>query len=459
MNHRYPRFLPMQNSARGFSLLEIMIALALGLLLSAGIVTLFASTSETNKLQDGLARLQENGRFAVSRMENDSRMVAGQYCSNTSGKSAPAAIVPMIPVRAPQVYAPNIGAALPTIAAGWHDSGNIRSVNAVTGAPSTVNATIPYGLSPRWFVQGYSCTATSTCAPTVPATGINDVPAEGLVAGRRLPLSDVLTLRYQRGTGWPLQNNQCLHGGAPAKADDSLAGGDTFTVSPQIGDSPFTMTQGVALVSDCANSNIIPIRSVSLNTLTIDPGILAGAPGSICMGSPLRDVRVFDFSKDFVTVTYYIGLRADPNPDARLNSAAATRLLPTLIRRENGVEQELVQGVDQLKFLYGVQDSGGNTRFMTADQVNSGVGFCPPVTDGIAQEPGCLWRAVRTIEAHMLVNTVDEVFGLDPTSRQYTFMNASVTTTDTGALPSGLIAGSMMRREFVSYLSNRNYNF
>ena len=54
---------------RGLSLIEMMIAIVIGMLLTAGIITLFSNVSGTNKVQDGLARLQENGRFAMRIVE------------------------------------------------------------------------------------------------------------------------------------------------------------------------------------------------------------------------------------------------------------------------------------------------------------------------------------------------------------------------------------------------------
>jgi len=65
-------------SPKGFTLIELMVALTLGLLLSIGIVTLFGATSKTNKVQDSLARLQENGRYAMTRMNADLRMLGAQ---------------------------------------------------------------------------------------------------------------------------------------------------------------------------------------------------------------------------------------------------------------------------------------------------------------------------------------------------------------------------------------------
>lgn len=431
----------------GFSLLEIMIALALGLLLSIGIVTLFGGTSHTNKVQEGLARLQENGRFAITRLEQDLRVLGAQYCSNTQGASVAGAAVPMMPARAPMVYAPSLK--LPDSA--------IDSID-VGGNPVDTPAAAAYALSPRWFLQGHSCDAAS-CNPALP-DGV--LPEMGLEEGMRVPASDVLTVRYQRGTGWPVTPGSCS-----ANPGGSLVDGDTFTLTPQTGDDPVgDMVPGLALISDCVSPAIIPIGAVAGNVLTIGTapgtfsGVLGNAPGVICGGSPTRDVRLFNFSGDFVTLSYYLAFRGDDNPDARRNSAASKRLVPVLIRRENGVEQELVRGVDQMVFRYLIQDVDGNSRFMTATEVeaNSGDGVCSPPPDGLNYEPGCLWRTVRTIEPHLLVNTVDEIFGLDTVSRTYHFGGEDHAPGDAEPLPSGLNAGAQMRREFIAYISSRNRN-
>lgn len=456
----------------GFSLLELMVALALGLLLSVGILSLFQGTSHTNKVQNGLARLQENGRFAVTRMQNDLRMAGGQYCSNMSGAAAMGTVVPVLPGRAPQVFAPML--LMPDPQPGDGGAGLAELNSIVDGYANVAAATANYALSPRFFVQGYACSVDeAACAASLPT----DIPGAGLAAGARLPSSDVLTVRYQTGSGWALYQPlpgepaglNCMHaGGTPIGKGDSLVDGDTLQLRVQTGDDDIaTLEPGMALISDCVSSSIVPIQSVAGDVLTIGQapgtgsGILPGAFGMVCAPAGTRDARLFDFSNDFLTVTYYIGLREDENPDARANSGAG-RLIPVLIRRENGVDQELVRGVDEMRLRYGIQDSGGATRFLTADEVDTGAAgtiACPAPPEGMTLEPGCLWRTVRVIEARLLVNTVDEVFGLDASGREYTFDGTDFTTTDASLLPSGLAAGSMPRREFIAYASNRNYNF
>lgn len=63
---------------RGFSLVELMLALALGLLVIAGIVRLFSSNSETYAVLNSQARLQENARFAFDFVSRSAR-TAGYF--------------------------------------------------------------------------------------------------------------------------------------------------------------------------------------------------------------------------------------------------------------------------------------------------------------------------------------------------------------------------------------------
>jgi len=53
-------------NARGVTLIELMIALALGAIVSLGAVQLFDASQRSASLGEGQARLQENGRFALA---------------------------------------------------------------------------------------------------------------------------------------------------------------------------------------------------------------------------------------------------------------------------------------------------------------------------------------------------------------------------------------------------------
>ena len=58
----------------GMTLIELMVALAIGAFLMIGAVTVFMQGRTTFRITETVARLQENGRFAIDRLEADVRM-------------------------------------------------------------------------------------------------------------------------------------------------------------------------------------------------------------------------------------------------------------------------------------------------------------------------------------------------------------------------------------------------
>ena len=58
---------------RGFSLVELMVALVITLILLAGIGQIFLSSKKSFTIQDSLGRMQENGRYAMETIAQDVR--------------------------------------------------------------------------------------------------------------------------------------------------------------------------------------------------------------------------------------------------------------------------------------------------------------------------------------------------------------------------------------------------
>tara|TARA_R110001592_G_scaffold52511_7_gene160663 strand:+ start:1314 stop:2336 length:1023 start_codon:yes stop_codon:yes gene_type:complete len=67
---------------RGLSLIELMIAMVLGLLLMSGVVSIFLSAKQGYVNQDATSQLQENARFALEMMTREIRMVGYGGCSD-----------------------------------------------------------------------------------------------------------------------------------------------------------------------------------------------------------------------------------------------------------------------------------------------------------------------------------------------------------------------------------------
>lgn len=67
-----------RQSQSGLSLIELMIAMALGLILTLGVVQIFLASSQTYRISDALGKVQENIRFSMGTLQYDARM-AGHF--------------------------------------------------------------------------------------------------------------------------------------------------------------------------------------------------------------------------------------------------------------------------------------------------------------------------------------------------------------------------------------------
>lgn len=59
---------------KGLSLVELMVAMLVGLILTAGAIQIFISSRQTYRVQENLSRMQENARFAMEYLRRDIRM-------------------------------------------------------------------------------------------------------------------------------------------------------------------------------------------------------------------------------------------------------------------------------------------------------------------------------------------------------------------------------------------------
>ncbi len=76
------------NAERGFSLIEIMVALTISLILMAGVLAIMSSSKRTYLLQNELGQLQENARFVIDDISYNLRMAGFYGCSNTPPSGA-----------------------------------------------------------------------------------------------------------------------------------------------------------------------------------------------------------------------------------------------------------------------------------------------------------------------------------------------------------------------------------
>jgi len=442
----------------GLSLIEMMIALIMALIVAAGIITVFASTSSSNKVQQQMAALQEEGRFAIHSLRADLANANGTYCSNTGGNALDTAATGgsglyLDALRSPTVYAKT----------------------AIAFADNTVALPAPggaYSLPSSVFMRGYQCD-TSSCTPSglvdLVASGI---PAMGTAVGSRVKGADVLTVRYLKpGAGWAIVPSGGSVPGTtldgPASATSSATVTDINLVH-MTGEPPVnTFTGTLAMLADCSNAQVFTVSGAG--SATLQPNNNYAAPLDISTGAA---PRLFDFTKDFQTVTYYLKVVCADGSSPCAHTTGA------LVRRVNGQENvagagELVRGIERLDFRYGIIDAAGETEFLTADQVDSATDAsgasipCPPdvATPGGMPTTGCLWRAVQTIEVHILMDGQTPLYTLTPNEMNYIYTPDSTSATPIPPTAHAIqpnadqgFPNPLLRREFTTLVALRNFN-
>lgn len=392
----------------GFSLIELMIALVLGLLLTEGVYVLFTTVGRANTAQIAYAKLQENGRIAIDMIAADLRLTGHMPCGSRA---------------TPNVFAKDLG-------------------DHIAGAPdiatklASSNLDAPYNFIRSLFIVGSACNE-KLCAP--PVENSVGVPANGLLSMRRVPGADVLTVRYLQGE--PNSTVGSLSCGNDGKVEKIFLKNVANAADPPGFDKSL-----LTLVASCSQSQILRVE-MSRDEIT---------PIREHLGSPdcsaiEPNMQIFDFDTAMQTVTYYLRVVGD---DVSSNAGSA------LIRRVNGIDNEVAKGVERLNFRYSVADTDGKSYWLAADQVDAGVAvdgsklFC-------GADRACGWTDVTAIDIHLLVNTVDNLksnetsnfwaYGYSPDGDSLEMPQSPMRVT-------GLRAGQKLRREFHTVVALRNFS-
>jgi len=312
--------------ARGFSLIELMVAMTIGLLLTIGVVQIFSASRSSYQLDEGLARAQENGRFAIEFLSREVRHAAHLGCR-----------------RNVSVFNNLVGA------------NPIFQVTGVLGHEYTATPTGPgstYSIPPS---------PSNTLAGWTPAVTTSVVPAPGA-----LPGSDVIGI--ERFTPVPINI------AAPTTPTTSLF------VPPALA-SQFR-TDDILMITDCMKASVFQATNVDLGTGEITHDLGGGPPGNRCGvwannvggggGNAAGDAcneQVYDTNAMIGQVaTVYFYVSRDP---------ASNR--PTLFRNvisPGGVSATaaLVEGVENIQILYGMDDTtppdGIPERYIAANNVS-----------------------------------------------------------------------------------------
>lgn len=446
----------------GFSLIELMIAMVLGVLVAAGIVSIFLSTSSSNRAQTQLARLQEEGRFAITRISSDLAAANSQYCTNTGGNAhLGTGGVYIDGLRAPTIYAVGkLMNAMYDLTTPW---------GASAGGTYPSEPTTAYSLPSFLSMRGYDCTTTA-CTPVDPS--YVGIPAQGTTAGKRVLGSSVITLRYLKpGSGWTIYPSGSASGSTliTNAADSSLA---QINLAPTSTEPPVTNFQpgDLALLANCSSAQVFAITGQGSGTLVpMGVGTTAGYNFALPTGQQgTAAPMLFDLNRDYQTVTYY--LEVVPSGDGITTTGALMRRVNGNNASEGGREDELVRGIERLDFKYGVEYPDGTTRFLSAADVDASTSGTPGCTSQVPNpadtiDKGCLWRAVKSIEVDLLMDGQVPLYTLTPGELEYTYATDGLTTPSAPGDAARKVTPAqqgfvnpLLRREFTALVSLRNFN-
>lgn len=208
---------------RGVSLIEMMVALAIGAFLILGLARVFSASRTAYQLSEGVSRVQENGRFAMDFIRRDLRMVGHMGCVN--------------------------------------DQSHLQNAGALRNHVPSGGSGVDFPNS----IQVYEATKTTAGTMNLGSAESNWVPALPAAVAALLPLggSDVLQLRFLASEGAPVSSIAVTGGASTITVPD-----DRWSALTQGGVATPTMFA----VADCSFVDLFVANTVDAGAgvVTVD---------------------------------------------------------------------------------------------------------------------------------------------------------------------------------------------
>ncbi|MDX1558557.1 MAG: PilW family protein [Marinobacter sp.] len=300
-----------QSNQLGLSMVELLIATALGLLLTLGVTQIYLSGNETYRQTQGLAHAQESTRFVSAILSPDLRAAGSFGCIAEMG-------MPLDQVVDNRL---NGGLIVPLTQAlqGWDYTG--------TGPGDSLT------LADALATPGAANWASGTAGANLPVE----------LAGSVVTNSDVVIVNAMTPLGVPVDAANPQNGNSI-----NLAGNSGIAVNRII----------LATLGDCSEGELFQkSNNANSSSLTMAGGnVTPGNNGNNFNLAYEPQSRAYEFT----ATAYYIGQGTNGEP-------AFFRRLMTPLQPP----QELVSGVETLQILYGENSSGNSAAdaYLPADEV------------------------------------------------------------------------------------------
>ncbi|XOV90348.1 MAG: PilW family protein [Pseudomonadota bacterium] len=289
-----------KRNSKGLSLVEMMISLALGSIVTVGVIQLFVANSESYNLLQGQSRMQEAARFGLNFIGSAARQAGYAGCFSSLA----------------DLY------------------------------PTIDPAFMPYEMDMRSGVHGFNAVGANwvpalTMLPNTDAG--NEFPAGGDGVGNGIDITqivqgtDVLTLRNMGLEDFRLVAS------LPTSTEPIVVAG-------AIADLGFGEDH-LAMIHDCEKATLFRVTSLAESAGQTTIGHLEGDPDNYT--NTTDDLTLINNYEDDAAVSRIESSIFFIAPGSGFNEAGQN---PLSLWRKNGVEApaELIEGVEDLQVLYGV---------------------------------------------------------------------------------------------------------
>jgi len=301
---------------RGFSLVEMMIAMTVGLFLISSMIAVFVANKRTGEVNNAMANIQEGARFALNSIARDARVSGYQGCIDVN--------------RGDIEIQSNASPVLP---------GGLRDTSAHASVVDADGDLVP--VSPVGFTP-------SNLFPPVPGTH-----ALMLQFGDQR-VATVTGPMMNAGTTIP---NPTL----PIQMDRTMA-----EMGLQVGD--------LAIIANCDVGDLFTVTAGSAGS-TLNHAANGNANGnvaaSLSMAYGLEDTIPQTRIMELNTNIYYVGDTGVTNNNGDTITALYRQSWPFTTANP---PTELIQGVEDLRVAFGIRGAGNALRYISPDATT---GFNP----------------------------------------------------------------------------------
>lgn len=186
----------MRRPAKGFGLIEIMVALVLGLVVTLGTLQIFASSRSTYLTQNSSARMQEDARFVLSKLLQEIRMTGMYGCLSLDSVTVVAGSIAKPAAFSTPILFDNVAKQLTLISA---DVGTSSSSPTWTVVSNCLNSTQVYTGKPA-LANGFTAFPLRQIVYTLDGKNLKVKVGLGSESAQVL-LSNVVSLEVYFGMG------------------------------------------------------------------------------------------------------------------------------------------------------------------------------------------------------------------------------------------------------------------